>query len=60
MGWDVINMMHRSLNVVIIFLYYSRPTRPIPGFHDESAVQKMKYNKLGNTNMVVSGMTFGK
>ena len=46
-------------NRIYMFLFY-RPHSPIPEFHDENAVRKMKYNKLGNTDMVVSGMTFGK
>ena len=32
----------------------------IPGFHDETEISKMEYKKLGNTDMIVSKMTFGK
>ena len=30
-----------------------------PDFHDKDVIAKMEYNKLGNTDMVVSKMTFG-
>ncbi|XP_063225729.1 uncharacterized protein LOC134532795 isoform X2 [Bacillus rossius redtenbacheri] len=35
------------------------PPTFVPGFHDESAVHKMRYNKLGETDMVVSVLGLG-
>ena len=32
----------------------------VPGFHDETAVSKMKYNGLGNTGMRASVLSLGK
>jgi hypothetical protein len=35
------------------------PPTFIKGFHDEGAVQKMRYNTLGNTGLQVSHLGFG-
>ncbi|EFA04125.1 uncharacterized protein LOC658727 [Tribolium castaneum] len=35
------------------------PETFVPGFHDENAVRKMKYNKFGNTGMSVSQLSLG-
>ena len=32
----------------------------VPGFHDETAVSKMKYNDLGTTGMRASVLSLGK
>ncbi|KAG5872413.1 hypothetical protein JTB14_013658 [Gonioctena quinquepunctata] len=37
----------------------SLPETYVPGFHDETAVRKMKYNKLGTTDMNVSELSLG-
>ena len=31
----------------------------VPGFHDESAVKRMIYSRLGNTDMIVSNIGVG-
>ncbi|XP_072401192.1 uncharacterized protein [Diabrotica undecimpunctata] len=35
------------------------PETFVPGFHDEAAVRKMQYTKLGNTDMHVSKLSLG-
>ncbi|KAK7872651.1 hypothetical protein R5R35_002647 [Gryllus longicercus] len=35
------------------------PPTFVPGFHNEEAVRKMRYNELGNTGMLVSHLGFG-
>lgn len=35
------------------------PPTFVPGFHDESQVRKMRYNKLGRTNLKVSCLSLG-
>lgn len=35
------------------------PETYVPGFHDESAVKKMKYNNLGKTGLKVSELSLG-
>ncbi|XP_069690833.1 uncharacterized protein [Periplaneta americana] len=35
------------------------PPTFVPGFHDEEAVRKIKYNPLGNTGLLVSHLSFG-
>lgn len=35
------------------------PATFVKGFHDEEAVRKMVYNKLGRTNLMVSKLSIG-
>lgn len=35
------------------------PPTFVKGFHDEEAVRKMKYKRLGNTDMIVSHLSIG-
>lgn len=35
------------------------PPTFVEGFHDEEAVRKMKYNRFGTTDMIVSQLSFG-
>lgn len=35
------------------------PETFVPGFHDEAAVRRMKYNKLGETGLSVSTISLG-
>lgn len=35
------------------------PSTFVPGFHDEGAVRKMKYNLLGSTGLRVSRISIG-
>lgn len=35
------------------------PATFVKGFHDEEAVRKMVYNKLGKTNLMVSKLSLG-
>lgn len=35
------------------------PATYCEGFHDEAAIRKMKYQRLGNTDMMVSAISFG-
>ncbi|KAJ9573803.1 hypothetical protein L9F63_008840 [Diploptera punctata] len=37
----------------------SLPETFVPGFHDEAAVRKMRYNTLGKTGLQVSKLSFG-
>lgn len=38
---------------------FTKPSTFVSGFHDETATQQMSYQRLGNTDMIVSKMTFG-
>jgi hypothetical protein len=35
------------------------PSTFVPGFHDEASVKKMRYARIGNTNMIVSNFGMG-
>lgn len=35
------------------------PPTFVEGFHDEKSIAKMKYNKLGSTNLMVSSLSLG-
>lgn len=35
------------------------PSTFVKGFHDEAAVRRMAYNKLGKTNLMVSKLSIG-
>jgi hypothetical protein len=35
------------------------PSTFVPGFHDEASVKKMRYSRIGNTNMIVSNFGMG-
>lgn len=37
----------------------SFPPTFVPGFHDEVLVKKMKYNRLGKTDLIVSELSIG-
>lgn len=37
----------------------SLPPTFVKGFHDEHLVGKMKYNRLGNTDLIVSELSIG-
>ena len=44
----------------LIIFAICRPPTFVADFHDKDSVSEMVHNKLGNTDMIVSKMTFGK
>ena len=57
---DLIENYVTILNLIVNFQEKGFPVTFDPNFHDREAVKRMKYNKLGGTNLYISNIALGK